>query len=180
MQPLMEKNHMSREEAEALLARNGEGVLSTNGGDGYPYGTPVNYILLDGAVYFHGRPAGEKTDNIARDSRVCLTVMESGGYEITGDKACNATTVYESVIVRGRAVRIESDEEKARVLRALAERLVPEKIGADMPMASVMRTAVYRIDADSVTGKYHRPMSGHRIVRFGWRCGGRPGPSRWP
>ncbi|MBE6514616.1 MAG: pyridoxamine 5'-phosphate oxidase family protein [Candidatus Methanomethylophilaceae archaeon] len=180
MQPLMEKNHMSREEAEALLARNGEGVLSTNGGDGYPYGTPVNYILMDGAVYFHGRPAGEKVDNMARDPKVCLTVTESGGFEITGDKACNATTVYESVIVRGRAAPIESDEEKARVLRALAERLVPEKRGAEMPMASVMRTAVYRIDIDSITGKYRRPMAGHRVVRIGWIRGGPSGPSRWP
>lgn len=180
MQPLMEKNHMSREESEALLARNGEGVLSTNGGDGYPYGTPVNYILMDGAVYFHGRPAGEKVDNMARDPKVCLTVTESGGFEITGDKACNATTVYESVIVRGRAAAIESDEEKARVLRALAERLVPEKRGAEMPMASVMRTAVYRIDIDSITGKYRRPMAGHRVVRIGWIRGGPSGPSRWP
>ena len=168
MQPLMEKNRMSREEAEELLARNDEGVLSTNGGDDYPYGTPVNYIFFGGSLYFHGRNAGEKVENIARDPRVCLTVMESGGYEITGDKACNATTVYESVIVRGRAVPIESEEEKARILRALAEKLVPEKRGAEMPMASVSRTLVYRIDADSITGKYHRPMAGRRVVRFGW------------
>ncbi len=164
MQPMMEKNGMSAEEAWDFLRTRKEGVLATNGADGFPYGAPVNYAVIDGSIYLHGRAAGEKIDNIARDPRICFTVMESGGFEITGEMACNATTVYGSVIVRGKAVIITDDEEKGRILMALAEKLVPEKAGTHVDMSRVARTAVIRIDAESVTGKRHAPMGGHRVV----------------
>ncbi len=34
------------------------GVVCTNRADGYFYGTPVNYVVIDGKIYFHGRMHG--------------------------------------------------------------------------------------------------------------------------
>ncbi|WP_427113341.1 pyridoxamine 5'-phosphate oxidase family protein [Megasphaera sueciensis] len=34
------------------------GVLLTTGGNGYPYGAPVSYVYLNGAVYVHGAIEG--------------------------------------------------------------------------------------------------------------------------
>ncbi len=165
MQPKMRDNCMSAEEISAFLAEKVHGVICLNGEDGFPYGVPVNYVFMDGSIYFHGSKRGEKVDAIARDPRCCFTVVEDGGFEITGEDACNTTTVYRSAIVKGNAVAVLDEEAKAKVLRRIVDVLVPERKDVPMNMARVPPTAVYRIDAVSSTGKYHRPMGGHKIVR---------------
>ncbi len=37
---------------DRILERATIGRLATVGADGYPYITPVNYVYLDGAIYF--------------------------------------------------------------------------------------------------------------------------------
>jgi nitroimidazol reductase NimA-like FMN-containing flavoprotein (pyridoxamine 5'-phosphate oxidase superfamily) len=53
-------------EIQRILSSTNIGRLATNGGDGYPYITPVNFVSLEGNIYFHCAPKGEKLDNIAR------------------------------------------------------------------------------------------------------------------
>ena len=164
MQPKTRDNCMSAEEIASFLAERSCGVISLNGEDGFPYGVPVNYVVMDGSIYFHGSRRWDKVDAIARDPRCCFTVVEEGGFEITGESACNTTTVFRSVIVRGKAVAIADEGAKAEVLRRIVDVFVPERKGVPMNMASVPPTAVYRIDAVASTGKRHRPMAGNRIV----------------
>jgi len=164
MQPKMRDHSMSPEEISDLLSRQKEGVLCSNGADGYPYGTPVNYVYLDGTIYIHGSKNGEKIGNLRNDPRCCFTVMDPKGFEITGETACNTTTVYESVVIRGKAVIITDEETKIRVLRGMVDRLVPDKKNAAMEMAKIPPTEVIAIAAESVTGKYHRPVTGHRVI----------------
>lgn len=78
MQHRMKEFSMTPEATLALLGRGQVGVLSTSGADGAPYGVPVHYLWQDGKLWFHGLPAGEKLENIARDHRVCFTVWEFG------------------------------------------------------------------------------------------------------
>ena len=98
-------------------------------------------------------------DNIKNDSRVCFTAWERYGYEHCGIAACDTTTVYESVIIKGDVEMITDDGVKAKVLLAIVEKLVPGKTGMDLK--KVPPTAIYRIVPKSVTGKYHRPMPGN-------------------
>ncbi len=163
-QPYMARNHMEREEVYALLDRCCEGVLSTVGRDGYPYGAPVNYVRIGDRIYFHGRAAGEKVENIAACPRVCLTVMESGGFEVTGPDSCNTSTVYESAIIRGTAVRVEDKAEKLEALRATVAKLVPGRLSDGMNEKSADAADVYAIVIESATGKFHRPRDGGRVM----------------
>ncbi len=57
---------------DAILSRCRVGRMASVGSDGYPYITPVNYVYLKEAIYFHCARAGEKLDNIGQDSRVSL------------------------------------------------------------------------------------------------------------
>ena len=75
MQHRMKEFSMTPEATLALLRRGQVGVLSTSGADGAPYGVPVHYLWQDGKLWFHGLPAGEKLENIARDHRVCFYRM---------------------------------------------------------------------------------------------------------
>ena len=157
-------SRMTEEETWAFLSRNREGIISTNGKDGYPYAVPVNYVVIDRAIYIHGRGNGDKAENILSDPRCCFTVMDPKGFEITGPEACNVTTVYESAVVRGRASVVEGQDEKKKVLTALVDCIVPDKKGSVMNMDKVAKTSVFRIDPVSVTGKQHVPMAGHNVV----------------
>ncbi len=165
MQPKMRDNCMSAEEIADFLSEKVCGVICLNGEDGFPYGVPVNYVMMDGSIYIHGSKRGDKVDAIARDPRCCFTVVEDGGFEITGENACNTTTVFRSVIVRGNAVAVTDEALKGKVLRKLVDVLVPERKDVPMDMAKVPPTAIYRIEAVASTGKYHRPMGGNKIIK---------------
>ena len=44
---------MTREESMEVLEKAEYGVLSTISTDQTPYGTPINFVYQDGAIYFH-------------------------------------------------------------------------------------------------------------------------------
>ncbi|MDO5861898.1 MAG: pyridoxamine 5'-phosphate oxidase family protein [Thermoplasmata archaeon] len=161
MQPNMQKFQLSDDEITALLDRAPSAVISTIGEDGYPYGTPINFVRMDGRIFFHGRKVGEKVGNLKRDPRCCLTVVEESGFERCGDGACDTTTLYESVIVRGKVSVVEDPELKAKVLRATVDKLTPARRMDGIDAKKVPPTGIYEIIPESVTGKYHRPMAGH-------------------
>ncbi|WP_457575452.1 pyridoxamine 5'-phosphate oxidase family protein [Desulfomarina sp.] len=111
------------EEIEELLNRCRVGRLATFGQDGYPYITPLNYVYWQGAVYFHCALEGEKLDNIDMDNRVCFEVDLPLAYLDTGfdreASPCSVTQFYKSVIIKGRAERVEGRREKLGALNAL-------------------------------------------------------------
>jgi nitroimidazol reductase NimA-like FMN-containing flavoprotein (pyridoxamine 5'-phosphate oxidase superfamily) len=112
-----------RKEIEKLLSECRIGRLATLGLDGFPYITPLNYVYWKGAVYFHCARSGEKLDNINNDSRVCFEVdiplaYLDAGFD-SGACPCAVTQFYKSVIIRGRAERVEEMEEKVGALNAL-------------------------------------------------------------
>ncbi len=161
MQPNMKNNQMSEAEVAELLDRMDMGAISTIGEDGFPYAVPVNYVIIDGKVYIHGRKLGEKVDNIKRNPKVCFTVWQRKGYEDCGVPACDTTTVYECVVIRGNVIFIDDVDTKAKVLQAIADKLVPDK--KDMDMKKVPPTLIYMIEPVSMTGKYHRPAAGNNV-----------------
>ncbi len=164
MQPNMEKFHLSDDEIYALLDRVKEGVLGTVGKDGYPYCIPINFVRIGNKIYFHGRKSGEKNENMEACDKVCLTAMETGGFEITGPDGCNTTTVYESVIVRGTVITIEDLDKKIAVLRAIIAKTVPERAGFPMKEERAAAAAVFEMSIETATGKYHKPMPDHKVM----------------
>ena len=101
------KQQLSEEECLKLLRDTKRGVLSVNGDDGYPYGTPINHYYddADGRIYFHGGKYGHKVDAMKRDDRVSFCVINDG--ERKGD---DWFLTFESVIVFGRMELIEDPE----------------------------------------------------------------------
>ena len=66
---------ISQEEIMEVLEKAEYGVLSTVSGDGIPYGTPVNFVFMDGAIYFHCATEGHRLGNIAANDNVCFTAL---------------------------------------------------------------------------------------------------------
>ncbi len=64
------KRELSKEESVKVLIKGKEGILSTIGENGYPYGVAVNYVYHNGCIYFHCANNGYKLDNIKNTNKV--------------------------------------------------------------------------------------------------------------
>ena len=86
------------------------GRLGTIGKDGYPRIKPLNFVYLDGTIYFHSAKEGEKIDDINRDIRVAFEIDEPLGYVKSDINPCSAKYLYRSVMIKGRAAIVNDDE----------------------------------------------------------------------
>ncbi|HNS79269.1 MAG: pyridoxamine 5'-phosphate oxidase family protein [Syntrophorhabdus sp.] len=129
------------------------GRLGTIGNDGYPRIKPLNFVYLNGMIYFHSAREGEKIDDISRDNRVVFEVDEPAGYVKSSISPCSAKYLYRSVIVRGKAVIVENDREKLLALQSLMEKYQPEGGYGEFQPEKLEIIAVVRIDIEEITGK---------------------------
>jgi len=97
-----------RELTETVLKNGRELHLSMADGE-YPYLVPLNYAYAAGCIYIHSGRVGKKIDCLRRNPRVCFAVNEVVE-RIGGEKACQWSTRFRSVIGYGRA-RVSDDRE---------------------------------------------------------------------
>ncbi len=105
------------------------GVLALYGTK--PYAVPVNFVYLDGSIYFHGSPKGKKMRILAQNKEVSFNVIAEDNiipsyFSSDSGLACPATTFFKSVIIYGFAEIVDSREEKAKAFVAMMEKLQPE------------------------------------------------------
>ncbi len=158
----MRRNHSEvtdSKEIQRILSLTNIGRLATNGQDGYPYITPVNFVSLEGSIYFHCAPKGEKLDNLIRDPRVCFEVDVPLSYIDIGldpDRPiCNLHQFYHCVIIRGSAAVVKDSTLKVAALNAL---IVKHEKTEDFPkvtadMAACRACEVIEVKPDSITAK---------------------------
>ena len=144
---------LTAEEAWGVVERCGYGVLTMTAEDGTPYGVPLNYARGGDALYFHCAMEGKKTDALRKNDRVCLVCVERN------DVAQEAyTTKYASAMVFGRAQEVMDAEEKLQGLRYICRRHAPDNMAMFDAYAAprTMRTAVWKIQVEHITGKSNR------------------------
>jgi nitroimidazol reductase NimA-like FMN-containing flavoprotein (pyridoxamine 5'-phosphate oxidase superfamily) len=149
-------------EIEALLGRMAVGRLGLSTEDG-PYVVPVNYVFDEGYVYFHSGHKGRKVEALRANPRVCFLVDEPGP-QVTWDKGCGITQIYESVMCFGKAEFIEEIAERRRILEMLINKYVPGGNHVPIPDGTVENMAVVRIHIEWMTGKANRISSLHRKI----------------
>jgi hypothetical protein len=111
------------QDIERILSSTTVGRLATNGEDGYPYITPVNFVYHEGNIYFHSASKGVKLDNLVRDPKVCFEVDIPLAYLDKGfdpaRRICHLYKYYHSVIIRGKASVVPDGPLKVAALNAL-------------------------------------------------------------
>ena len=103
---MIEVLDLSDSEITELLERVGYGHLACCRDD-KPYVVPIHYGVSDGSIYIY-TTEGKKADIIAKNSAVCLQVEE-----VVDNRN------WKSVIVDGRAVKLQPGEERDRALDAV-------------------------------------------------------------
>lgn len=130
-----------QKEIKRILSLTNIGRLATNGKDGYPYITPVNFVSYKGNIYFHCAPKGEKLENLTRDPQVCFEVDVPLSYldiaSYPNRPICQLHQFYHCVIIRGTAAIIEDSATKIAVLNNLITKHENttdfEQVTEDMP-----------------------------------------------
>jgi uncharacterized protein len=153
-----------QEEINQFLTGMSFGFLATEGDDGYPHLTPLNFAYCNGHIYFHGARAGQKMRELAAKKQVSFAVAKEyaiiPSYYSDPKLACPATAYFKSVHIRGTAEPIEDLNEKAEALTALMEKLQPEggytlispKDPAYRP--ELKAVSVVRLTMDEITAKF--------------------------
>ncbi len=153
----------STREMELLLERMPVGRLALMTEDG-PYAVAVNYLLLEGSIYFHSGQGGKKMEALQADPRVCFLVDDVGP-QVLWEKGCGISQVYESVVCFGKAEIVEDPLEKRRILEKIVQKYVPSNYSTrPMDDRSVEKTAVVRIAIESMSGKANRLSPVHTVL----------------
>jgi nitroimidazol reductase NimA-like FMN-containing flavoprotein (pyridoxamine 5'-phosphate oxidase superfamily) len=129
-----------------------------------PYVVPLNFAYaeneggpageLHGRVYFH-TGEGRKTDALAADPRVCLSVTDCVVFH-QGDSPCADGFSFQSLLVWGDARLIEEGDRRETALRAIVGKYHPEAAGAPFDEAVLARTLIYEVAIESA-GFRERP-----------------------
>jgi nitroimidazol reductase NimA-like FMN-containing flavoprotein (pyridoxamine 5'-phosphate oxidase superfamily) len=140
----------------AFLHRAPVGMLATIYED-QPFINSNLYVYNEDAhvIYMHTARLGRTRANVDEYEKVCFSIMEMGRL-LPADEALEFSVEYSGVVVFGRARVIDGQEAKD-ALQQLLDKYAPHlKPGVHYRPTTddeLKRTAVYRIDIDSWSGK---------------------------
>ena len=146
------KQQLPEEECFAILEKAYRGFLSVIGEGGYPYTIPINFVYVNGHIYFHSALERHKMDAIRECDKACFTVIDDPVREPD-----DWWYHVRSVICRGCISVVEDDAERLAKLRLLGGKYFPQ----DYDMAGDIRkngprAAVLDFRIEHVSGKQVR------------------------
>ena len=115
-----------------------------------PYIVPLCFGYHDNVLYFHGSLKGQKIDLIRRNPNVCFE-FDLITEPIESENACDWSMKYQSVIGFGKAVFIESSDEKRKALSVIMAQYSDRLF--QFPENMLKATAVIKVEIESMTGK---------------------------
>jgi nitroimidazol reductase NimA-like FMN-containing flavoprotein (pyridoxamine 5'-phosphate oxidase superfamily) len=143
------EREISQQEAMAVLQKAEYGVLSIASLDGEPYGVPLNYCVLNNAIYFHCANEGKKLDVLSSNNSVSFCSI--GVTKVLSDKF---GMQYESAIISGKAEEVTGSE-KQFALEGIIKKYSSAFFskGLEQIKTNIAKTRVYKIVIQSITGK---------------------------
>jgi uncharacterized protein len=156
MQGRMKEHPLLPDEITTLLLTEPVGNLGTVSDNGFPYITPVHFVVIEEKIYIHGLRAGQKIDYLKKNSKVGFEVFRLNGLIHDPELPCDTNTDYQSVILTGIAKLIDDEVLKINVLDEVVKKYTPQHIGKSYPAAMLKSTGVIEITVSEITGKYFK------------------------
>jgi len=121
------------------------------------YIVPLNYgyeyINQRLSLYFHSAHVGRKIDAIINNPNVCIE-MDCDHRLIEGEKACDYSFGFKSIIGNGLASIVSDYHEKLKGLSLLMKHETQREFEFDEKM--VNQVSVIKVEVNEFTGKYHK------------------------
>jgi nitroimidazol reductase NimA-like FMN-containing flavoprotein (pyridoxamine 5'-phosphate oxidase superfamily) len=115
-----------------------------------PYIVPLCFGFTNNTLYFHSAVEGKKLGLLRKNPRVCFE-LDCDTEVRTGEKACDFSMRYKSVIGFGNAAFIEATAAKREALDIIMNHYAEGAF--DFPDTSVNRISVFKVEIDTMTGK---------------------------
>jgi nitroimidazol reductase NimA-like FMN-containing flavoprotein (pyridoxamine 5'-phosphate oxidase superfamily) len=144
-----EKEITDRAQIDAIIRRSQVCRLGLSD-QGQPYVVPLCFGYDGRALYFHCAPEGRKLDILRRNNKVCFEFDLVEGM-IEADQGCDWGIRYQSVIGSGIAHLVEDVKDKQNALSLVMAQYSQRNFS--LPPEMVSRSAVVRIEIESLTGK---------------------------
>ncbi len=122
--------------------------------DGQPFVIPTLFARVGEAIYFHGSAASRMLRNASEGIPVCITVTLTDGF-VLARSVFNHSMNYRSVVALGKAVLVDTPEEKLEALRAFTEKVIAGRWNdARQPSEKeVKATSILRLPLTEVSAK---------------------------
>jgi len=121
------------------------------------YIVPLNYGFeyVDNQLnlYFHSAKVGRKIDALKLNPNVCIE-MDCDHRLIEGDRACDYSFGFKSIIGNGHVSFVEEYHEKLKGLQLLMRHETMKEFEFDEKMVNMV--AVMKVVVQEFTGKYHK------------------------
>lgn len=129
----------------------------------FPYLIPLNYgaRVEEGklVLYFHGAARGTKFELLKKNPRVSFSIFGRNKIKLVREYACKSSTSFESVCGSGNVKIIGEPEKKREGLAVIMNHIgAPGGVSydeADFSEQETQAVTVWKITADTVTGKRH-------------------------
>lgn len=116
-----------------------------------PYILPFNYGYRDGCLYIHSAPEGRKIELLGKNNRICFEV-EDVPEIIKGERACDWTTRYRSVVGYGEVEILSNKEARQHGLEVImAQHGAPELV--EFSSKNLDRMVILKVTITSMSGK---------------------------
>jgi nitroimidazol reductase NimA-like FMN-containing flavoprotein (pyridoxamine 5'-phosphate oxidase superfamily) len=123
-------------------------TVATNRPDGWPQATTVGYVNDGLTLYFLCSPQSQKADNLARDSRISLTIDHDSSDPM-------------AILGLSMAAQAQAVTDPAEIAKALL--MLPRKYPdySAFPMPKSQETIVFRVLPKVISVLDYRKRSGH-------------------
>ena len=122
--------------------------------EGQPRVIPTAYVRIGDSVYLHGSPSNQMLRALLTGGETCICVTLVDGL-VLARSAFHHSINYRSAVLFGRAHEVSDPGEKAAVLEALSEHIIPGRwTDIRLPTeAELLGTLVVGIDIDEASAK---------------------------
>src|SRR5437763_3048610 len=145
---LADRARYDRDTVESILD---EGLVCHMGFavDGRPWVMPTTYARVDDRVYVHGAAANFALKTLSSGVDACITVTLLDGL-VLARSAFHHSMNYRSVMLFGRAERVDDPDEQYAAMVAIVEHLVPGRTNdTRLPSSDELRkTLIVRMRID--------------------------------
>ena len=129
------------------------GLLDDKGVYVVPLNYGYEYVNKQLILYFHSAQVGRKIDAIIKNPNVCVE-MDCDHRLIEGEKACDFSFGFKSIIGNGVATILSNYEEKLKGLSLLMKHETQKEYAFDENM--VNHVSVIKVIVNEFSGKYHK------------------------
>lgn len=148
-----ERENTDQSVTDSVIARSEVCHLALADGN-IPYIVAMNFGYKKGnpsQLYFHCAPAGRKLDIIRRNNIACFQ-FDTDHHLEKGERACDFTMKYSSVVGYGSISIVDSEEEREAGLNIIMKQYTGRE-GYSFNQATMSRTVILRLEISEISCK---------------------------